>query len=600
MATIDYSRRSVRLDNLGAVQKSIAPVVPDFTSGVDRTHAWERAYARKGQAWGEIAKGGAELGRSVLMLDAMLQGRENERKVSKAAGMVMNIHDGNLTNPDRDDEGRAVGLLNRAGEDCINLPQEGHESLTRTLDAVSEQLELSDKQVEMLKERLSPYAMSCMGRLRARQQSEIGRMQVEDAKALYETDVRTIADGNNSDEMYEAALKDYDRYLDLTGVSGADRKLARGTFVRTLFAADVKRTVSELKSGEEFDAAIKAAEERPESLFMGNAVLKREMGGEVGKDLHAQLLKEMRGERDRFLGRERHEKMIEAERVKGTFVNRELELMGKDMPETEWVAFYRECGSDPALQQASPETAMQYMKHADRLEKAIRKGVADQTEDSLAMRLTNLMVREANGDQGLHGNQIATEQAAIWRDYQTALHAGRLSPGFANSFLNRVTNRLTDQERTAMREFYSSFGWHGDLNGEGEPSAKDRKDWAKEKVLAPVDETQPMTGDVAKGRKLTGAQMFELGDTFLRQLRTMGPEAYRPEVMKTMIGEIKARHMASDFSRNRDELAWKLLNVQRNLNVGVMENDGSDRNGNDGNAAVQPGSGSDEGGSEDD
>ena len=120
-----------------------------------------------------------------------------------------------------------------------------------------------------------------------------------------------------------------------------------------------------------------------------------------------------------------------------------------------------------------------------------------------------------------------------------------------------------------MREFYSSFGWHGDLNGEGEPSAKDRKDWAKEKVLAPVDETQPLTGDVAKGRKLTGAQMFELGDTFLRQLRTMGPEAYRPEVMKTMIGEIKAQRMASDFNRNRDLLAQKLYNIQRNLSAGI-------------------------------
>ena len=292
--------------------------------------------------------------------------------------------------------------------------------------------------------------------------------------------------------------------------------------------------------------------------------------------------------------------MLEAERIKGGFVNREIELIGKDMPSTELVAFYRECGNDPMLQQASPETALQYMKQADRLDKAIRKGVTDQTEDSLSLRLTNLEERELNGDAGLNGNRIATEQAAIWRDYQTALHAGRLREGFASSFLGRLKNRLTDQERTAMREFYSAFGWHGDLNREGEPSAKDRKDWAKEKVLAPIDETQPLTGDVAKGRKLAGSQMFELGDTFLRQLRTMGPEAYRPEVMKTMIGEIKARHMASDFNRNRDELAWKLLNVQRNLNAGVMENDGSDRNGNDGNAAAQPGSGSDESGSEDD
>ena len=145
-----------------------------------------------------------------------------------------------------------------------------------------------------------------------------------------------------------------------------------------------------------------------------------------------------------------------------------------------------------------------------------------------------------------------------------------------------------------MREFYSSFGWHGDLNGEGEPSAKDRKDWAKEKVLAPVDETQPLTGDVAKGRKLTGAQMFELGDMFLRQLKTMGPEAYRPEAMRTMIGEIKARRMADDFNRNRDLLAQKLYNIQRNLNAGEGQNEGTDAGSDAGNG------GSAQDGSEDD
>ena len=575
MATIDYSRRSAKLGNLGETKKVMPTVIPDFMSGVDRTHAWERAYARQGRGWEMAADGAVKLGQAIIGLDAMLQSRENERLVSKAAGMVMNIHDGNLTNPEKDDEGLAIGLLNRSGEACLNLPQEGHESLTRTLNAVSEELELSDKQIEMLKEKLSPYAMSCMGRLRARQQSEIGRIQVEDAKALYEADVRTISDGNGSDEMYETALKDYDSFLALSGVSGKSREFARGTFVRTLFAANVKQTVSELKSGEDFDAAIDAAEKRPESLFMGNEVLKREMGGEVGRDLHAQLLKDMRAERDRFLGRERHEKMLLAEKVKGEFVNRELELMGKDMPETEWVSFYRECGEDEKLQAASPETALQYMKAADRLEKTIKKGVCDQTEDSLSLRMTNLMVREANGDQGLQGNQIATEQAAIWRDYQAALHSGKLSEGFANSFLNRIRNRLTDQERSAMREFYASFGWGGDLNREGEPSSKDRKDWAKERVLAPVDETQPLTGDVASGRKLTGAQMFELGDTFLRQLQSMGPDAYRPEVMKTVIGEIKTRHMASDFSRNRDELAWKMQNVQRGISA-QMQTQGSE------------------------
>lgn len=589
MATVDYSRRTKKLENAGYTRHAMAPIVPDKMAGVDRTHAWERAYARQGQGWDMATEGVAKLGKALIGMGALLQEREDERKIDKAAGMVMGIHDRNLTNTDKDDNGIAVGLLNRTGESCLNLPQEGHESLTRTVQAVSEELELSDRQVEMLKARLSPYARSCMGRLRARQMDEMNRVQFADAEALWKQDVATIADGNDSDEMYESALKDYGHYLDLIGSSGETRKMQQQTFVRTLFASDVKRTVAQLGSVEDFDAAIDRAEKDPSSLFMGNEVLKREMGGKVGDELHRTLLKEMREERDRFIGRERHEKMVATEQLKGEFVKQELDLMGKDMPETEWVQFYRDCGNDERLREVSPETALKYLETADRLEKAIKKGVCDQTEDSLSLRMTNLMMMEANGDAELQGGKIAAEQAAIWRDYKTALHAGVLSEGFANSYLNRIRNRLTNEEKNAMREFYSSFGWHGDLNGEGEPSAKDRKDWAKEKVLAPVDETQPMTGDVAKGRKLTGAQMFELGDMFLRQLRTMGPEAYRPEVMKTMIGEIKAQRMASDFNRNRDLLAQKLYNIQRNL--GAEQNERPDA-GSDGSG--------DQSGSEDD
>lgn len=589
MATVDYSRRTKKLENAGYTRHAMAPIVPDKMSGVDRTHAWERAYARKAQGWDMATEGVAKLGKALIGMGAFLQEREDERKIDKAAGMVMGIHDRNLTNTDRDDNGIAVGFLNRTGESCLNLPQEGHESLTRTVQAVSEELELSDRQIEMLKGRLSPYARSCMGRLRARQMDEMNRVQLADAEALWKQDVQTISGGNDSDEMYETALKDYGHYLDLIGSSGETRKMQQQTFVRTLFAADVKRTVAQLGSAEDFDAAIDRAEKDPKSLFMGHKVLEREMGGEVGDELHRTLVKEMREERDRFVGREKHERMVATEQLKGEFVKEELDLMGKDMPETEWVQFYRDCGNDERLRAVSPETALKYLETADRLDKAIKKGVTDQTEETLSLRMTNLMVREANGDAELQGGKIAAEQAAIWRDYQTALHAGALSEGFANSFLNRLTNRLTDQERSAMREFYASFGWHGDLNGEGEPSAKDRKDWAKEKVLAPVDETQPLTGDVAKGRKLTGAQMFELGDMFLRQLRTMGPEAYRPEVMKTMIGEIKAQRMASDFNRNRDLLAQKLYNIQRNL--GAEQNERPDA-GNDGSG--------DQSGSEDD
>ena len=569
MAIIDYTRRKERLGNLGPVRSVDRPDVSGLQANVAVARSQERLWEAGDRLGRSLAGLGERIGRGAIGLSAQLRQREDDRLLAKAAGMIIGINEKDLLSTDRDESGMPAGFLNRTGEDCKDLTVTAQTKLKKTLDAVGEELELSDDQMETLRLKMSPYARSCESRLMRHETDETLRIQVAEAEALWKNELGAIAAGNNTDEMYEATLADFAHWQDVKGTTGEPRALERATFLRSMLKGDVEGVIRGFRTEEQFDAAIAAAEKDPAALFMGNAVLKREMGGTVGKDLRDELVKELRDERDRFVGRERHERMLEAEKVKEGLVREELDLAGKNLPPTEMVAFYRACGNDPQLQAASPETALQYMQHAERLEKAIKQGESDQTEDSLSLRLTNLMVREANGDQGLQGGKIAAEQAAIWRDYQAALHAGKLSEGFAGSFLNRLTNRLSDQERNAMREFYFSFGWHGDLNGEGEPSAKDRKDWAKEKVLAPVDETQPLTGDVAKGRKLTGAQMFELGDMFLRQLKTMGPEAYRPEVMKTIIGEIKAQRMASDFNRNRDLLAQKLYNIQRNLSAGI-------------------------------
>ena len=57
MATIDYTRREKKLQNADYIRHSMAPIVPDKMAGVDRTHAWERAYARKGQGWDMATEG---------------------------------------------------------------------------------------------------------------------------------------------------------------------------------------------------------------------------------------------------------------------------------------------------------------------------------------------------------------------------------------------------------------------------------------------------------------------------------------------------------------------------------------------------------------
>ena len=87
MATLDYTRRSVKLGNLTSNAKARAPILPDTFAGVDRNHAWERAYARQAQGWDMVADGAAKIGKAIIGLDALIQQRENDRLVSKAAGM---------------------------------------------------------------------------------------------------------------------------------------------------------------------------------------------------------------------------------------------------------------------------------------------------------------------------------------------------------------------------------------------------------------------------------------------------------------------------------------------------------------------------------
>ena len=579
MAVIDYTRRQAAHRNLGEVRRAEKPDASALSSAVALARSQEHLAATGAHIGRRLADVGADFGRAAISLSALLGRREEERELAKAAGMIIAQNERDLLSADRDAHGMPSGFLNRIGEDCRGLVGAGQSKLRETLEAVGEELGFDDDKMDLLRLKMSPYARSCENRLLKRETDETLRVQVAEAEALWKNEVAAIAGGNNTEEMYRETIGDFEHYLDVAGVTGEPRAAQTDAFLRSLVKGDVESAIAGFRSVGEFDAALGEAKADPSALFMGNKVLQERLGA-MPDDLREELERKLADERDRFAGREQRRKMAEAAELKEGFQQKELEMMGKGLPPTEYVAFYRECGSDEALKAASPETALQYMNHADRLEKAIKKGECDQTEESLSLRLTDLMVREANGDAELNGGKIASEQAAIWRDYQAALHAGKLGEGFANSFLNRLANRLTDEERNAMREFYAAFGWHGDLNREGEPSAKDRKDWAKEKVLAPVDETLPMTSEVASGRKLTGAQMFELGDTFLRQLRTMGPEAYRGEVMKTMIREMKARHMASRFGENRDELAWKMLNIQRNLNAGAMQNERSDA-GND-------------------
>lgn len=612
MAVIDYTRRSERLGNLGEVRRVDRADVSAIASMGEVARSQERVAVAGADLGRTVADVGARLGKGVIDLFAKLRDAEEDRQLAKAANMVMSINERSLLSPGNEG-GEGRGYLHRIGEDCIGITGEAQMGLAETVTAVGDELKLDDGLMERLRLKLSPYARSCEARLMNHETTEVRRAQVADAKALWQNELRAIAGGNNTDEMYAATIADFDHYLDVAGVTGEERRLQHGTFVASMVKADVEAAARRFGSVADYDRAIDAAKRDPASLFMGNEVLKREMGGKVGDALRDELLTDLERERDRFAGRQRHEEAVAREKLKDAFVRKELEKADEDVPATEWVKFYRDLGSDETLRKLAPDTALGYMNTAERLDKALKRESEAEaarltrevdeaarqaerdaaqaarqevaaTEGDLARRLLDLEIRELDGDAGLQGGRLAAEQAAIWRDYKVALHSGKMRENFASTFLGRLKNRLSDQERGAMRQFYAAFGYHGDLASDGDVTAADRKAMKKDVFMSPADETQAPTSDDVKGRKLTGEQLFSLGDTFLREMRTMGPEAYRPEVIRTVIGEIKTRHMAEDFNRNRAELAQKLLNIQRNFKAGEIQNGRGNDNGNgDGN-----------------
>ena len=588
MAVIDYSKRSVQLNNLGDV-RSVRPIVPDMSGQMEAARSKAAYHGAGARLGGMIADTGARIGRAAIDLSALLASREDDRILAKAAGMVMSIHDQAMLNPERGDDGKPLGLLNRVGEDCKAIPEEGHQKLTESLKAVSEELDLNDRQVEMLQQKLSPYAFSCRGRLMQRRNTELMRIQEAEAKALWARDLQTIADGNNTDDMYRSAIQDFDHYLDVVGSQGEERKNQHDTFVRSLFKAQVEQMVKGFTTEAEFNEALETGEKDSTPLFLGNIVLNDEMGGTLEPGLKREVLEKIREEKERFVSRRDRERRQLAGEARTNAVNAELQSMAANLSERGWVDFYRNLGSDANLREYAPETALNYMEHAKRLEETlkareeqakakaeqasaqklreaaqIRKAKMDATEENLSLRLTNLAMHEMSGDRELMGGQLAAEQAAIWRDYKLALHGGMLGEGFANTFLNRLKNRLTDQERTAMREFYAAFGYHGELEGDGDVPETAKKANSVASFVQPTEVESPYSGT-----SVSGHQLFTLGETFLGQLRTMGPDAYRPEIMKTVLDEIKTRKMSQDFNRNRDELAKKMMTLMINAGTDV-------------------------------
>lgn len=546
MATVDYTKRRVQLQNLGHVR----PVdIPDLSS------EWAAA-ARLGRS---IAGFGRDIGRGAVALVndlAAEQRREDERKVARAAGEIILRNDRRLISPEKDERGNPVGYLLWQGERVKDIQRLGHETYGEISRGVIEEMELDERQTEMLALKLDPYVRSFDRRLMQRTGDELRRMDVADAESVWKRGLETIANGNNTPEMFTDVMQDFDHYLDICGVTGEERKARRETFARSVVVGDLATKASGIETLDGLDAELAALEADPEVALGGKGLVGEILAGNLGENTAREMVKIVKKRRDSLKADQEHVRREQARELEASFVKRELELAQQNLPGGRYADLYESFGNDERLRTLAPETALKYLDTAKRLRAAEKKGVAEATEATLARRMNLLLFREAEGR--MDGEDLAAQQAALWRDYKTALLSGGISEGFARSYQTRLTGALADQERTAMKRFYAAFGYRGDLTREGEVTDTARSRERKTAYPVPVLEGEP-------SETIKGEELFALGETFLATLRSLGPDAYRPEVMEKTLERIKTDWHTDDFNRNRDARVRDILDIQRNL-----------------------------------
>ena len=201
-------------------------------------------------------------------------------------------------------------------------------------------------------------------------------------------------------------------------------------------------------------------------------------------------------------------------------------------------------------------------------------------EDGLAAALCQLQMLELEGSMPQDASNEA--QAAIWRKFRTCALGRTVSPGFMQTFKNRMETRLTDQEANAMRKFYRAFGYTPDLKSDGEVGATDRNAAKKDSTdyYAPLEED----GIKLESRKtrIKASDLLRYGDSLLLTLRSLGPDMNREGVVEREIARLRTGWMKGEIDRNRDATVRSVLDMQREARARLAaEQEGNSAKEND-------------------
>lgn len=600
MGVINITQRSERLGNLGGTSAAHGITNTDIGQvrhTVARVFS-PRYYGRNSHAGdAALASGIGKIGDTLVRIGAAVVQREEDRKVDDYANAMLDnmekmgrdereIDDWN-TRERRHLQGQKRGFYLRTGEGTKTVVDEWDKAFADTFRKIGDSIDANDRVRERTLKKLATYRRATVSRLADHQAVEYRRMELDSARGSLASQIALWKNGRT--EVLPDVFAQQERVDNLSLATPEKRKANRESLALKLASDFVGNSLDQCQSPEDFDKVEEAVKGGLKDTLPDMVADNLPGGRTVDGENRKALLDEVKRSKRTFLA-ERDAREREARQAVGRdFAEKELAI--RDVPEELWADAYESLGRDKTLRETDPTRAMRFLDAAREMRAATEKAKATAqdnaikaeiktNEDGLAAALCQLQMLELEGSMPQDASNEA--QAAIWRKFRTCALGRTVSPGFMQTFKNRMETRLTDQEANAMRKFYRAFGYTPDLKSDGEVGATDRNAAKKDSTdyYAPLEED----GIKLESRKtrIKASDLLRYGDSLLLTLRSLGPDMNREGVVEREIARLRTGWMKGEIDRNRDATVRSVLDMQREARARLAaEQEGNSAKEND-------------------
>ena len=600
MGVINITQRSERLGNLGGTSAAHGVTNTDIGQvrhTVARVFS-PRYYGRNSHAGdAALASGIGKIGDTLVRIGAAVVQREEDRKVDDYANAMLDnmekmgrdereIDDWN-TRERRHLQGQKRGFYLRTGEGTKTVVDEWDKAFADTFRKIGDSIDANDRVRERTMKKLATYRRATVSRLADHQAAEYRRMELDSARGSLASQIALWKNGRT--EVLPDVFAQQERVDNLSLATPEKRKANRESLALKLASDFVGNSLDQCQSPEDFDKVEEAVKGGLKDTLPDMVADNLPGGRTVDGENRKALLDEVKRSKRTFLA-ERDAREREARQAVGRdFAEKELAI--RDVPEELWADAYESLGRDKTLRETDPTRAMRFLDAAREMRAATEKAKATAqdnaikaeiktNEDGLAAALCQLQMLELEGSMPQDASNEA--QAAIWRKFRTCALGRTVSPGFMQTFKNRMETRLTDQEANAMRKFYRAFGYTPDLKSDGEVGATDRNAAKKDSTdyYAPLEED----GIKLESRKtrIKASDLLRYGDSLLLTLRSLGPDMNREGVVEREIARLRTGWMKGEIDRNRDATVRSVLDMQREARARLAaEQEGNSAKEND-------------------